>query len=73
MRETDGENYALLFDRIQVNAGKPQRFGSQGRCDGQSWVPDVIDSPADVDRRRASVGLEPMRDYQVRVSNFMCR
>lgn len=71
-RETDGENFALLFDRVQVNASKPQRYGSQGECKGHRWVPEPIEAPAEVDRRRASLGLEPMKSYQAKVSKLYC-
>jgi len=72
-RETDGENFAPLYDRIQVNASKPQRYGSQGDCKGRRFVPKTIEAPADVDKRRASVGLEPMKSYQATVSRLYCR
>jgi hypothetical protein len=71
-QETDGENFALLYDRVQVNASKPQRYGSQGECKGHRWVPEPIEAPAEVDRRRAGLGLEPMKSYQAKVSKLYC-
>ncbi|HEX8063362.1 MAG TPA: DUF6624 domain-containing protein [Allosphingosinicella sp.] len=63
--------YAYLDDRVAVNSGRPQRFGTQGRCVGKDdWQPLAVADPAKLDERRASVGLEPMAEYRAR---FTCR
>jgi len=71
-RETSGENYALLFDRVQVAAGLPQTFGSQGECHGASWEPDPIEDAANVDKRRATLGMPGMSEYRRTVSSTYC-
>lgn len=62
--ETSGNNYANLFDRVARSAGKPQRYGTQGRCTAPGqWEPYEIEAPDAVDARRASVGLQTMSEY----------
>ena len=59
-------DYALLYDRVQVNTGKAQLYGSQGQCVGHDhlWRPKPISNPETVDQRRAEMGLEPMAEYE---------
>lgn len=71
-RETNPENYALLFDRVRVNAGQPQRYGSQGECTEQGWTAKPIEAPESVDARRAEMGLEPMEAYRIKVDPIVC-
>jgi hypothetical protein len=62
--ETDPKNYAFLSDRIAVRAGQPQLFATQMECVNGEWIaPDVVE-PADLDARRASMGL-PSYEKQV--------
>jgi len=63
--EVEAKDFAYLFDRVAVAAGRPQRYGSQGRCvpgEGR-WAPRPMEEPELIDQRRASVGLGPMADY----------
>ena len=54
------KDYAYLYDRTH----DPQRYGTQGECDaGAVWHPRAIEPGADVDQRRAAIGLSPMREY----------
>lgn len=54
--EADGQNYALLLDRVEMYKGQPQIYGSQAVCDGTRWVIWTTKDPASVDTRRASIG-----------------
>jgi hypothetical protein len=56
---------ALMIDRDLGDRGKPQIYGSQGRieADGHFELSPVID-PANLDQRRAEVGLGPIADYK---------
>jgi hypothetical protein len=56
---------ALLEDRVRVAEGRPQVYGSQMRSAPAGGPPalEPIADEACVDRRRASVGLEPLADY----------
>ena len=54
---------AVFTDRVLVHRGQPQRYGSQfGTVDGR-LVPEPIDDVAQLDARRAGVGLPPMAEY----------
>lgn len=72
IKETSGENYALLFDRVRIAEAKPQRYGTQGDCNGNQWVPKKMESPMKVDQLRKSVGLEPMAAYRKKASSLIC-
>jgi uncharacterized protein DUF6624 len=54
---------ALFTDRVLVEHGKPQRYGSQFNPTGGRMVPFPIADPARVDSLRATVGLPPMAEY----------
>ncbi|HSB09480.1 MAG TPA: DUF6624 domain-containing protein [Blastocatellia bacterium] len=62
-----GQDYALLLDRVLVRDGKPQIYGTQAKSldkwKGNEPVFDPIEDEANVDRRRAEVGLPPMAAY----------
>lgn len=58
---------AMLADRIAVMEGRPQRYGTQFDWDADGMMaPNPIADPAEVDARRAAVGLEPLADAIVR-------
>lgn len=62
-----GQSYALLLDRIRVGDGRPQVYGSQARPI-EEWIDDEptlepIEDEANVDARRAEVGLPPLAEY----------
>lgn len=60
------EEWAMLVDRVEVNHGRPQVYGSQiGWTDGKPHVKPMIDEQH-VNERRASVGLEPLERYAER-------
>jgi hypothetical protein len=63
-----GQNFALFTDRVLVESGKPQIYGTSARPfdqwkDGQP-VFDPIEDEANVDKRRADVGLMPLSEYR---------
>ncbi len=61
-------DWALLLDRIRMRKGLPQVYGSQIVRDPNSgaWIVHPIENEADVDKRRAEIGLEPLEDYALR-------
>ena len=62
--QADASELAYLEDRIAVNAGREQRYGTQIRCrDGVPSPATPIVDEATVDSRREAVGLEPLADY----------
>lgn len=66
--EAFGAPGAFLEDRVAVRGGRPQRFGTQGRCSAGVWTPSPLADPEGVDARRASLGLAPMAEHAVRMS-----
>jgi hypothetical protein len=64
--DTSPQNYAFLSDRIAVRDGRPQRFATQMECVAGKWVAQEIENPAELDARRASMGLEPYVDQLAR-------
>jgi len=58
------EHLALLEDRVLTNQGKPQMYGSQVRTNrsGKNEFFPIADE-RNVNRRRESVGLEPLEEY----------
>lgn len=58
--DAEAAQLAMLRDRVLVNEGHPQRYGTQiAGVDGGAPVPWPCESPEDLDARRAEVGLEP--------------
>lgn len=60
--EVPGMHLALLEDRVLVRQGRKQIYGTQSRCGPGSADCAVlpIEDPANVNARRASVGLPPL-------------
>lgn len=59
----DGQQYALMYDRVQLKKNNTQRYGSQTRCvNGQYDVYGLIE-PDSVDQRREALGMEPLATY----------
>lgn len=59
----DGWQYAFLTDRIKMNRGEKQVYGTQTlRMNGKQF-PVPIENPDKVDTLRKEIGLEPMKEY----------
>ncbi len=58
-----GADYALLYDRTEMFAGRPQLYGSQMTCKSGRWQAAQTVNPASLDQRRADMGLPPMAEY----------
>ena len=55
---------AYLTDRVRINEGRGQVYGTQMRPDENGLpVPQPIEDPERVDERRREVGLEPFDEY----------
>jgi len=61
--QVSGQEMALLTDRVLVNQGRPQRYGSQLLPVDGKWVPKPMEAPAQVDARRAAIGEMPLAAY----------
>ena len=66
--EASRAHLAFLEDRVRVNAGQPQIYGTQFEgVAGATLRPHPIQDPQGLDARRAQAGLEPFADYQARM------
>ncbi|HEY8524359.1 MAG TPA: DUF6624 domain-containing protein [Acidimicrobiales bacterium] len=59
---------AYLEDRVALNRGRPQRYGTQIGCVDGRAEPAELEDPEGVDERRAAVGLSPLDDTELAVS-----
>lgn len=57
--EVYGQSYGLMYDRLAVNEGRPQRYGTQVTCKAGKWVidRDNLEDPANADARRREMGF----------------
>jgi hypothetical protein len=66
--ELSGQLYALLLDRVLVSEGKLQVYGTQAKpfdqWKGHEPVLEPIEDEANVDKRRAEVGLFTLSEYR---------
>jgi hypothetical protein len=64
-------DYAYLTDRIAINSGQLEEYGTQVRYTGDVGkdfskviaVPVSLRDPKNVDKRRAAIGMEPLQNY----------
>ena len=54
---------ALLVDRVRIQRGEPQRYGTQFAMEDGRLVPRPIQDPAGLAERRRAMGLPPMDEY----------
>lgn len=66
-RRTDLECWAQVTDRVLIQTGRPQRFGTQLRGEVLGgvfhWGVAPVDAPEELLARRAEVGLGDYREY----------
>jgi hypothetical protein len=61
--EADPTELAYLEDRVALNRGRPQTYGTQIACvDGRAEPAELAD-PDRVEELREEVGLQPLEDY----------
>lgn len=61
--DANAQDVAYLTDRVLVRQGKPQIYGTQFRGEGRESKPFPIEDEANVDKRRAEIGLQPLAEY----------
>lgn len=70
-KEVEASDVAYLYDRVAVGTGRPQRYGSQGRCVARNvWGPQPLEDDSRVDELRASVGLGPLSEYAAHMNRW---
>lgn len=56
-------HFAFLTDRVRMNEGQPQIYGTQTiKANGKTY-PVPLQDPNNVDSLRREIGLEPLNDY----------
>jgi hypothetical protein len=61
--EVEAEHLAYLTDRVLLNEGKKQLYGTMLRKEDGKLVPKPLEDEANVDKRRGELGLPPLADY----------
>lgn len=61
---------AFLTDRVCVNRGRPQVYGTQFFGRGDLFGPRPVSDPDALDERRAIAGLEPFEYYEERMQEL---
>ena len=70
--DMDGQSYAYLYDRIKLNGGEKQLYGTQFvKVDPINKIVELADTehPENLDKRRMEVGMMPIEMYK----RFMLR
>jgi hypothetical protein len=63
-KKADPTDFAYLTDRVNINLGKAQIYGTQLDYDkNKTAFPKNLKNPKEVNNRRKSIGLEPIEDY----------
>jgi hypothetical protein len=65
--EASPAHLAYLEDRVRVNVGQLQLYGTQFTVTGGELGPCPIEDRQRLDERRAEAGLEPFADYEARM------
>ena len=66
-------NYAYLTDRVAINSGQPEEYGTQVVYDGPELgkaVPKSLRDPKNVNKRRVAIGMEPLENYLDRMTKM---
>jgi hypothetical protein len=62
-RNASSNNYAYLVDRININEGRKQIYGTQIQMTDNGYRPKPLIDSLNVDERRKQVGLIPLSEY----------
>ncbi|MGI4752028.1 MAG: DUF6624 domain-containing protein [Janthinobacterium lividum] len=62
-KNASGQKYAYLIDRINLNEGKQQIYGTQVNMGGNGTTIKPCIDTTNLDKRRLAVGLTPIKDY----------
>lgn len=67
--QANGRNLAYLEDRVRTGQQRPQLYGTQFGADAHGVSrPLPVEDAANVDARRADVGLPPLAEYAAQMS-----
>jgi len=68
--DADKRRLAMLTDRVAVASGLDQVYGTQGRCSVDGWQMFAVIDEANLDRRRAELGMSSIEEYKSQVSHI---
>lgn len=68
---TSPQNVAYLTDRILINQGKKQRYGTQFKIKDNIMILDPIEKEEEVDARRKAMGLCSLSEYMRQSSELL--
>jgi hypothetical protein len=65
LQNADPKNFSYLTDRVLLNTGRKQRYGTQLRYNTDSCqaLPKPLDDSLNVNQRRLAIGLETIESY----------
>jgi len=68
----EAQSFAITYDDVHLKLGGKQRYGSQvcRDADGQPFV-CALETPSQVDVRRAAIGLPPLEGYLAEVGKLL--
>jgi hypothetical protein len=68
-------NYAYLYDRVAINRGTPQRYGTQPvwECEDGKLSLQPIEDALNVDERREALGMGTAEDQRREMQSWFCR
>ena len=71
--EVEGQSYGLMYDRLAINEGRPQRYGTQMTCVDGRWVIDRenLEDPENAEARRRAMGFPwTLAEYEARFADY---
>ncbi|HRH41248.1 MAG TPA: hypothetical protein PKY82_06345 [Pyrinomonadaceae bacterium] len=69
-KQANACSFAYLTDRVNINSGKPQIYGTQLDYKNDQAVSKNLKDPKNVNKRRIKLGLEPLEDYLKKATEF---
>ena len=67
--EVDRTDIAYLEDRVRVNQGRGQLYGTQFTQENRQHIPRAIEDEENVDERRAELGMGPLSEQIAHMYN----
>lgn len=69
--EASAKDYAYLVDRVRLQRGKMQLYGTQFIQDSNGrLILQPLKDPEQVDERRRKMGMEPLAEYEAQLRQF---
>ena len=69
-KQANARSFAYLTDRVNINSGKPQIYGTQLDYKDDKAIPKNLKDPKNVNKRRLEMGLDSLEDYLRKATEF---